>query len=49
MDNGRNDTTDIEAVLLARLPAALVDYRHALAILDPEYREWRPEGNGKAA
>ena len=38
---------DIETVLLARLPAASVDYRHALAVLDPEYREWRPEGNGK--
>jgi GNAT superfamily N-acetyltransferase len=33
--------------LLARLSASPTDHRHALAILDPEYHEWRPQGRPK--
>jgi GNAT superfamily N-acetyltransferase len=47
MNDGRIDCTSTETGLLACLSAFLVDYRQALAILDPEYHEWRPEGKPK--
>jgi GNAT superfamily N-acetyltransferase len=44
MHEGSASPGVLDAALLARLLASPADYRHALAMLDPEYHEWRPEG-----